>query len=1427
MENSNKIRFLSPLGLLALAACSRSGDGDAGAGNNFNLNGFVSKGPLKGATAFIDLNNNNSLDAGETSVTTLADGSYLLSSSTATARVVAISTDATVDMSSGAAVGNLTLTAPAGATMVTPLTTLVDQSPDLTVEELKTALGITVDPLTFNPFAAGADADQAVAAEKAAQQITGVLTTTTKLTGGDAAAFSAAVKGLAAALDTGAAVNLADAAVITSVLDSAALETGKTISDANKQKFAASIANVNQVLEDVLVSGVNLSSSDIKNALATVNQFSETVAALDTSDLSVDLADAAFGGFDDIETVKSALSNPAPTDISMSGLLISSDSNTIGTASATDLDSNGDANTDIVFSLLGDDKAFFSIDQNTGVLTVDKTVAGYDDKSSFSIVIKATDYADADNDNAYDAGEVKGKSYVEAFTIVKQNPDALVVANALTLNDFDLANSSVATADNTQLSGTVSDGTFYVASAAVKLNLKNLEALANGTGGSAPSLTLTLADLPDTAGETKTAKFNVTLVDGTDSSADASERVISLDFEMGYKSDGTDLTLTLPVQTVSGYYITSDGTKVEIEANNADVDALILAGGTLNSPSTLDLKVSSLIDLAKEYASVDLLKAGEFHLSVTATDGIELQSAGGDAITKVEMGINIVDEGEIFQASSNAVTLSMGGEGADESYAAVASGGVLSVSDAIEIEAGQVKAMAAGNASFPTISLGLSKVANTDTTAKLKLSLIDGSDATIGTGERAISFDVELGWDASEGTLNLAEGDISGEITTSDGTKVDVTLPNADADVLAVTAGANSVSGSSLSVKLDALIKASADFASIDLLSTGNYTLQVETVSGLQLFDATGEEINKVQATVSVVKDAPLDLSLSAQSVGEDAVSGDVIGTLSVAADGVTYSIVDNDSDATNNPFKISGSQLVVDNADQLNFEDATSKTVKISASNSERTGVETFSISVTDANDAPVAPTALAFSIGAGAAKDASTGYTFTATDEDKDAALTYTILSQKDASGSDVTFFAINSATGEVTAAKALANGDAGLYDIKVGFSDGTADGDATVKATIVDNIPPIVSNETLTATLAEDAAAGTAVFSITATDEDGDDTKITFDITGNDKFEVNAATGAVTLKTATLDYETKTSETFNIYAIDDEGTRSDAKEVTVTVSDANDAPSISSGTSGVSLNETALKGATAYTATATDADGDDITYSLSGTDAAKFAISSAGVVTLNAAVDYETKATYEFTVTATDPDGLSSTVDVTGAVSDRPEHPFSVKTVTLSQEAGTELASVPGVTYLDGVTGDAGDIMVTVSASAADLDASFNTYEAIEIVEANFDIGGQTESAMLVSQSLAGLNTPSWYNSLKQTVASPSGNNDVGVTGANMVSGTKSVDLFYFVVDKSKVSELTSDTSFDVTISGTYQLNDTDTANTTLDVTLDPFVFTLDIA
>ena len=64
---------------------------------------------------------------------------------------------------------------------------------------------------------------------------------------------------------------------------------------------------------------------------------------------------------------------------------------------------------------------------------------------------------------------------------------------------------------------------------------------------------------------------------------------------------------------------------------------------------------------------------------------------------------------------------------------------------------------------------------------------------------------------------------------------------------------------------------------------------------------------------------------------------------------------------------------------------------------------------------------------------------------------------------------------------------------------------------------------------------------------------------------------------------------------------------------------------------------------TVTATDIDGDTVSYSLSGTDASSMSInSSSGVLTFNSAPDYETKTSYSATVTASD--GTNSTQDIT---------------------------------------------------------------------------------------------------------------------------------------------------------------------------------------
>ena len=123
-------------------------------------------------------------------------------------------------------------------------------------------------------------------------------------------------------------------------------------------------------------------------------------------------------------------------------------------------------------------------------------------------------------------------------------------------------------------------------------------------------------------------------------------------------------------------------------------------------------------------------------------------------------------------------------------------------------------------------------------------------------------------------------------------------------------------------------------------------------------------------------------------------------------------------------------------------------------------------------------------------------------------------------------------------------------------------------------------------------------------------------------------------VTLK-ASANYESKASYSFNVVASDNgTGSLTDTKAVTVTVTNVNEAPTITSGASGT-VTENAATSTVVYTATATDVDaGQTLSYSLIGTDAGSFDIdASTGVVTLKASANYESKASYSFNVVATD--------------------------------------------------------------------------------------------------------------------------------------------------------------------------------------------------
>ena len=163
--------------------------------------------------------------------------------------------------------------------------------------------------------------------------------------------------------------------------------------------------------------------------------------------------------------------------------------------------------------------------------------------------------------------------------------------------------------------------------------------------------------------------------------------------------------------------------------------------------------------------------------------------------------------------------------------------------------------------------------------------------------------------------------------------------------------------------------------------------------------------------------------------------------------------------------------------------------------------------------------------------------------------------------------------------------------------------------------DNEPVIASSATYSGDENQ-----TAIASIVATDADGD--TLTYSVTGT---ELTMSTSGVLSFTSAPDYEEITSYTATVSVTD--GLTSKDQSITVNVNNLNDNSPVftSEATFSAAENQTAIG-----TAAGTDADGDPITFSISGTE---LAITSAGVLTFASAPDYETKTSYTATITSSD--------------------------------------------------------------------------------------------------------------------------------------------------------------------------------------------------
>ncbi|MDD2161168.1 cadherin domain-containing protein [Pseudomonas sp. MIL19] len=140
-----------------------------------------------------------------------------------------------------------------------------------------------------------------------------------------------------------------------------------------------------------------------------------------------------------------------------------------------------------------------------------------------------------------------------------------------------------------------------------------------------------------------------------------------------------------------------------------------------------------------------------------------------------------------------------------------------------------------------------------------------------------------------------------------------------------------------------------------------------------------------------------------------------------------------------------------------------------------------------------------------------------------------------------------------------------------------------------------------------------------------------------------------------------------TYSLYSVDAAGNLSAAAATTVTIDGT--PPAFSSGDSATAIDENSGAGQMVYISTSSDTTA--VNYSLkAGADAALFNINAgSGEVTLLANPDFESKASYSFTVVATDAAGNATEQAVSLSINDVDETGPAVSSVAITSATGVQ--------------------------------------------------------------------------------------------------------------------------------------------------------------
>jgi VCBS repeat-containing protein len=387
-----------------------------------------------------------------------------------------------------------------------------------------------------------------------------------------------------------------------------------------------------------------------------------------------------------------------------------------------------------------------------------------------------------------------------------------------------------------------------------------------------------------------------------------------------------------------------------------------------------------------------------------------------------------------------------------------------------------------------------------------------------------------------------------------------------------------------------------------------------------------------ISIRVTDVAEAPVITTLAISDVMENSIA---IATIEAADEdrntSLTYSLVDSAGAQDENLLIIDSASgaiafLVASNFEaplDLNSDNTINFSVLVS--DGALSAQADYSFAVINENESPVISTT---SI-ADQAEGVTSVMTIAASDPDAGTTLLYSLVASEGLK--DEGLLSIDSSSGAiafVSAPNFEVPGDVGAnntIEFSVKVSDGSLSSTQDFSFTITNvNEAPVLSAATFSI-----AEQSTAVGTISASDPDGS-TSLTYSLaSGSDAIDdgllsINSSTGVVSFLAAP-NYESPGDQglnnVYNFTVNVSDGSIVTSKAYSVSVGNVNEAPVFSIASAQNILENS---GST-IVVTASDPDTSSLTYSLSGSDASKFSISSNGVLSFVSTPDYEAPSDY----------------------------------------------------------------------------------------------------------------------------------------------------------------------------------------------------------